>query len=244
MKTLKLDVWGGLGDNLQVSTIPRRFYETFGYKGVYITNSVKWRNEEIKKLVWENNPYIAGFTDKPGVNILHAGLINYDGVKHWIENMEKIYTFPAPYSKRPEIYYNFFKEDKFNVGDKIVVDLTSSNENNTMDKPFHRQKMKKYFDKLEGKITLVRLNNIKNTSSFTDYTNEIIVDKDIDYVDINSIEDYCEVIKNCKKYICCFSGNHCLAAAIRDDLTCFSPTQYFRMKYFIFEGGNIEYILI
>ena len=244
MKTLKLDVWGGLGDNLQVSTIPRRFYETFGYKGVYITNSVKWRNDEIKKLVWEKNPYVAGFTDKPGVNILHAGLINYDGAKHWIENMEKIYTFPAPYSKRPEIYYDFSENDKFNVKDRIVVDLTSSNENNTMNNLLHRQKMKKYFDRLDEKITLVRLNNIKKTSSFTDFTNEIIVDKDIEFIDINSIEDYCEVIKNCKKYICCFSGNYSLAASIRDDLTCFSPNQYYKMKYFIFEGGNIEYILI
>lgn len=72
-KTLTLDVWGGLGDNLQVSTIPRRFYEKFGYKGVYISNSVPWRNKEIKELVWDLNPYIAGFTDKKGVNIADAG---------------------------------------------------------------------------------------------------------------------------------------------------------------------------
>ena len=69
---LNLDVWGGLGDNLQLSTIPRRFFEKFGYKGVYISNKdrQKFRNEGIKKLVWEMNPYIAGFTNEPGVNIV------------------------------------------------------------------------------------------------------------------------------------------------------------------------------
>ena len=240
---LNLDVWAGLGDNLQVSTIPRMFYEKFGYNGVYISNSNPYRNPEIKKLVWDNNPYIAGVTDKPGINIADAGLIRYDGYTHWIANMEKIYGFEAPYSKRPEIYYNFTDEDTFNVKDKIIVDLTSSNENNTMDKPFHRAKMKDYFDNIKQKITLVRFNNLKGNKTLTDYTDEIIVGKEIDYIDINSIYEYCEIIHKCKKYICSFSGNHCLAAAIRPDLTCFAPKQYYNMKYFIFEDV-IEYYLI
>lgn len=241
--TLTLDVWGGLGDNLQVSTIPRRFYEKYGYKGVYISNSVPWRNKEIKELVWEKNPYIAGFTDKKGVNIADAGLIHYDGVTTWIANMEKIYQFESPYSKRPEIYYDIPNKDNFNVSNKVIVDLTSSNENNTMDKGTHRTNMKKYFDSLNEKITLVKLNNIKNDKSFADYTNEIIVNKEIEYINVNNIYEYCEIIKHCKKYICSFSGNHCLAASIREDFVCFAPNIYYNMKYFIFEG-KITYALI
>lgn len=239
---LNLDVWAGLGDNLQVSTIPRKFYEKFGYNGVYISNSNPYRNTEIKKLVWDNNPYIAGFTDKPGVNIADAGLIRYDGHTHWIANIEKIYGFDAPYSKRPEIFYNFAKEDIFNVKDKIIVDITSSNENNTMDKNYHRQKMKSYFDNFDQKITIVKFNNLKNNKTFTDYTNDII-NKHVEYIEVSNIEEYCEIIRNCKKYICSFSGNHCLAAAIRPNLTCFAPKQYYNMKYFIFDD-NIEYYLI
>ena len=241
--TLNLDVWSGLGDNLQVSTIPRRFYEKFGYKGVYISNSVPWRNKEIKELVWDLNPYIAGFTDKKGVNIADAGLIHYDGATHWIANMEKIYQFSGPFSKKPEIYYDISREDKFNVSNKTIVDLTASNENNTMDKINHRKNMKKYFDTLEEKVTIVRLNNIRTNNTFADYTNEIVVNKNYDYIDINNIYDYCQIIKHCKKYICSFSGNHCLAAAIREDLTCFAPNVYYNMKYFIFES-KITYALI
>ena len=239
---LNLDVWGGLGDNLQVSTIPRRFFEKFGYNGVYISNSTPWRNDEIKKLVWDNNPYIAGYTDKKAINIADSGLIRYDGITHWIANMEKIYGFDAPYGKVPEIYYSFNDNDTFNVKNKIIVDITSSNENNTMDKLYHRQKMKTYFDRLEDQITIVKFNNLKDNKTFTDYTKEII-NKPVEYIEVNNINDYCEIIRNCKKYICSFSGNHCLAASIRDNLTCFAPEAYYNMKYFIFEG-NFEYILI
>ena len=68
---LVLDRWQGLGDNLQVSTIPRRYYEKYGEKCVWISNEIRYRNPEIKQLVWEDNPYIAGFTDEPGENLTH-----------------------------------------------------------------------------------------------------------------------------------------------------------------------------
>jgi hypothetical protein len=57
--------------------------------------------------------------------------------------------------------------------------------------------------------------------------------------EINNINEYCEIIRNCKKYICSFSGNHCLAASIRDNLTCFAPEMYYNMKYFIFDKNFI-----
>jgi len=239
---LNLDVWGGLGDNLQMSTIPRRFFEKFGYKGVYISNSIPWRNNEIKNLVWDKNPYIAGFTNKKGINIADNNLIRYDGSTHWIALMEKIFKFEAPYGKIPELYYDFNKEDIFNVKNKIIVDITCSNENNTMDKIYHRQNMKKYFDSFKEQLTVVKFNNLKNDKTFTDYTKEII-NKPVEYIEINNINEYCEIIRNCKKYICSLSGNHCLAAAIRNNLTCFIPEIYYNMKYFVFEG-DFEYIKI
>jgi hypothetical protein len=240
---LNLDVWAGLGDNLQVSTIPRRFFEKYGYKGVYISNSNPYRNIEIKELIWDKNPYIAGFTDKKGINIVDNGLVKFDGVTPWIANMERIYGFEPPYTPRPEIYYDFKSEDVFNVKEKTIVDITCSNENDTMNKINYRQNIKKYFNKLNTKITLVRLNNIKTTKTFTDYTNEIISNNDYEFIDIDSIYDYCEIIKNCKDYICTFSGSHSLAAAIRDSFTCFVSEQYYKIKIFIYEG-KINYVLI
>lgn len=240
---LNLDVWGGLGDNLQLSTIPRRFFEKFGYKGVYISNKdrQKFRNEEIKKLVWEMNPYVAGFTNEPGVNIVDGGLLRFDMVTKWIPLMEKIYQFDAPYSRRPEIYYQP-KKPPVDVSDKIIVDLTSSKENNTMDKPHHRERMRQLFSNFNEKIYVVDLVNIKKSSSFIDYTPEIINRDNIEKIEVTDIFNYCDIIKSCKKYICSFSGNHCLAASLREDLTCFIPANYHHQKYFVFDG--VEYILI
>jgi hypothetical protein len=240
---LNLDVWGGLGDNLQLSTIPRRFFEKFGYKGVYISNKdrQKFRNEEIKKLVWEMNPYIAGFTDEPGANIVDDGLLRFDGETKWIPLMEKIYQFDGPYSRRPEIYY-IPKKPLIDVSDKIIVDLTSSVENNTMDKIHYRTKIRNFFQSLNEKIFIVDLANIKKTSTFIDYTSDIISDKLIEKIQVNNIFEYCDIIKHCKQYICGFSGSLSLAASIRENFNCFCPTTAYHSKYFIFDG--VDYILI
>ena len=56
--------WGGLGDNLQFSTIPELAH-SLGIK-VFISNRNCYRNLDIKKLVWDMNPFISGFSDLPG----------------------------------------------------------------------------------------------------------------------------------------------------------------------------------
>ena len=53
--------WGGLGDNLQFSTLPE-LYDKLGYE-VYVSNNNKVRNKEIYDLVWGENPYIKGVID-------------------------------------------------------------------------------------------------------------------------------------------------------------------------------------
>jgi hypothetical protein len=56
--------YGGLGDNLQYSTLPE-LYSKQGYDVYIHTNNVV-RNKEIHDLVWELNPYIKG---KEEINI-------------------------------------------------------------------------------------------------------------------------------------------------------------------------------
>ena len=50
--------YGGLGDNLQFSTLPE-LYSNNGFD-VYIHTESKVRNSEIYDLVWGINPYIKG----------------------------------------------------------------------------------------------------------------------------------------------------------------------------------------
>lgn len=53
--------YGGLGDHLFFSHLPRIAKETGSYRNVLISEASPFRNAEIRKLVWELNPYVDGF---------------------------------------------------------------------------------------------------------------------------------------------------------------------------------------
>ena len=118
-----LDRWQGLGDNLQVSTIPRRMFDKYGEKCVWISDHVKYNNVETRQIVWENNPFIAGFTDDPGVNL--TSKLDWN-VYNWIERWERVYGIDEPYSQIPEVYLDNLDEDQFGVSDRVVVDISYS----------------------------------------------------------------------------------------------------------------------
>lgn len=245
---LNLDVWGGLGDNLQVSTIPKRFFEKYGYKGVYISNSVPWRNNEIKKLVWDKNPYIAGFTDKKGVNIADTGLVQFDGVTNWIQNIEKIYKFDPPYNNRPEIYYDLVVKDVFNTGKSVVIDMSYSEESYKRNIERYPELINSTKNKLERllaqnkpdiDIKIIHQPKHLNNINFFEALN---IDCLFNTVVVENIFEYCNIIQHSKQYICSHSGCHALAAAIRKSCICFIPENYYHMKYFVFD--DIKYVTI
>ena len=67
MKTLIISIQkGGLGDHLFYSHLPRIAKQYGGYNQVFISNDSIFRNPDTKKLVWELNPYLDGFTNDPG----------------------------------------------------------------------------------------------------------------------------------------------------------------------------------
>ena len=60
MSDVILGAWhGGLGDNLQFSTLPEQFYKQQG-RTTYLLDGSTFRNKGIYQLVWEFNPYIKG----------------------------------------------------------------------------------------------------------------------------------------------------------------------------------------
>src|ERR1035437_5148138 len=70
-KNLILQIkYGGLGDHLFYSHIPRIAKETGKYDRVFVSNLSEFRHPDYKKLVWEKNPYLDGFTDESGVERL------------------------------------------------------------------------------------------------------------------------------------------------------------------------------
>ena len=58
--------WGGLGDHLFHSHLPRIAKEHGGYDRVLVSNRSVFRREDYRTLVWEMNPFVDGFTDEEG----------------------------------------------------------------------------------------------------------------------------------------------------------------------------------
>ena len=56
--------YGGLGDHLFYSHIPKLVKERGLFKKVYISYKNQYRSAEIKELVWDKNPHVDGFLDE------------------------------------------------------------------------------------------------------------------------------------------------------------------------------------
>jgi len=106
--------WGGLGDNLQYSTLPE-----LGHKygiDVYVSDNNKYRNQDIKKLVWDTNPFLKGFINEPG-NIGHYQ--QYEHSFNVIMNWEKK-IFGEVHNDSPKLYYQPNLKPKYS--NKIIID--------------------------------------------------------------------------------------------------------------------------
>ena len=58
---------GGLGDHLFYSHLPRIAKETKAFEKVLISNHSHFRHADYKKLIWELNPFVDGFTEEKGI---------------------------------------------------------------------------------------------------------------------------------------------------------------------------------
>lgn len=54
---------GGLGDHLFHSHLPRIARQCCGYSRVMVSNASEYRDPAYRRLVWELNPFVDGFTD-------------------------------------------------------------------------------------------------------------------------------------------------------------------------------------
>jgi hypothetical protein len=243
---LVLDRWQGLGDNLQVSTIPRRYFEKYGEKCVWISDAVKYRSPEIRKLVWENNPYIAGFTDEPGINYTKKILFNNI---NWIEQWEKIYELNLPFSNKPEIYCSSLDVDLFNMSNKIMLDISYSQDSykqnilsnfnavNTIKKV-----LSSFIEQSNYEFVQIKNTKLENNNEFINFLDEVYKNFPVKTIEVANIEEYCNTIKWCKQFICTHSGCHVLASAVREKSICFIPRHYYNINYFVF--NNVRYVTI
>ena len=55
--------FGGLGDHLFLTPIPRLYKKKYPYSKVFLSSRSKFRSWEIYTLIWQNNPYLDGLVD-------------------------------------------------------------------------------------------------------------------------------------------------------------------------------------
>lgn len=194
--------WGGLGDALQFSTLPRRFSE-LGYK-FYIASSSHYRNSEIKQLVWDMNPYVVGESDKePNCGGVASTAIDLQKTDSFLANWEISHGLPAPYSKYPEVYY----QPKINneLSGKTFIDITCTSGQQFYDANAIREYLK---DNVDTHNSIL--------ACFHDGIGipMLLVDN-YEFLVIQDIFHYCDVIASCRKFICLHSGGMALASALK-----------------------------
>ena len=96
---------GGLGDNLQFSTLPEEFHKQQG-RDTYIWSQASFRNQEIYDLVWGCNPYVKGVKDgrRTAGDTPEINFVNPNGYYSSITNWEYLHGL-EPTNSLPKIYY-------------------------------------------------------------------------------------------------------------------------------------------
>lgn len=205
-KTLVVQIpFGGLGDHLFRSHVPRIAKETGQYDRVYISNYSVFRDSDSKILIWEMNPYIDGFCDEEGLTAEHG--LKEDACK--MNFLDQIMLYYGLDDKmrfhEPEIYYKPRQIDE--MKGSIVYDPN--------------------YISNAGDIKLSAINDyLKRNKISIDYQMKLR-DRSFPVLNFkNSLEtptlmDFCSVIISCKELYCYTTGTATLAAAFHKPATVF-----------------------
>ncbi len=229
--------WGGLGDNLQFSTLPRLYHQA-GYD-FYISNQNTLRNSEIFNMVWESNPYVKGVSDEPPNAGYPAHPADRGDFKEYniITAWEKSHGFEdgRPF-KTPELYH--IPEIVESVRGKTIIELGAV----CLEGKYDMQKVAEYIDKNykdDYPLLISRKDNPRLHNTF----GAKVVDHVIEY---DKYQDYLNILSSCRNLVCLFSGTAAVASALDPHDMIDKKCLYHRSNFgdmgstFIFE--NFEFI--
>lgn len=188
--------WGGLGDNLQFSTLPEQFHKI----GIdfYISSQNVYRNQEIYDLVWGMNPYVKGVSDlPPNVGSLSGWVVDQDDSPEHVNRLEMVCGSPISDLPYPKIYYKPNILENF-VG-RDIVNLSSISVQYSIDQIQHIIK-----------------NLPPNTISLSFNIDTVQYTNEFSYK-VRDIYEHCDIIHSCKSYTTLHSGGSVLASAIKGD---------------------------
>jgi hypothetical protein len=222
--------WGGLGDNLQFSTLPELCHR----KGMefYLSSENAYRNPEIYDLVWGKNPYVSGIlAEKPNAGSCIPYRNSCDNI---ISNMEMAHGF-VPEGKYPKVYYVPKRMEEFKG--RIVVDLGTTS---------HSYDESHITDMIMRRFKIGDLLLLKPRIKVSEFSYSL----NCQPYEYRDIYEYCDIISSCSLLICFFSGSAVLSAALNRNTgvqtVCFVKDHVYKQSIhnglYIFD--NIEYVPI
>ena len=232
-----LGAWhGGLGDNLQFSTLPEEFYKQQG-KETYIWASSPFRNSEIYELVWKHNPYVKGIREGErtagDLPDLHKSELS-----NCISNWEHLHGL-KPTNKYPKVYYQP-KPRTENLSDVFLVDMSAISTNyNLSDIEIQLTNFK---SENPNKVYL----GVSFNQNFQRNQYQIHVD---DIIEVGTIFDYCDIMNESYGILTLHAGQSHLSSAMKQynpELKSFCFMEEERYQYHkdksIFLFDNVEYL--
>jgi len=198
--------WGGLGDNLAHTTIPR-LCQDLGYKCL-LSNHNKFKNQDIFDLLYKDLDCIDGVTDKINDSWQNYDQVNQPGWNH-IRHVQVGYGFKSAPFYYPIINYQpkFIEELK----NATLVDLSGEHCYTYYPELYNKENILKITNRI---IELEKYKNIL-TIEKNNYEN-IDIKVPSESYNINSLFDYADAIFSCKNFICIDSGQGNLACTIKN----------------------------
>lgn len=186
-----------LGDSIQFSTLPEIFSK-MGYD-VYLLSDASFKNQEIKDLVWMDNPYIKGEKDVEWILGDKPGRIYENKSENFIKNWEIAHGVD-PQNDFPKIYYTPRKIE----GVDIIIDISAQSV--TYNVPLLVSEIRNFINGNypDSKCQLITSNKFPVQNNFG-----------FDLIEVENLKRYVDLINSCKVFISCSSGGHSLAASIR-----------------------------
>src|SRR5580698_2946134 len=192
----------GLGDHLIYSTIPELFARR-GFR-VFVSNDITTRNAEVRALLYEQNPFIIGWTDRPpnaGTGHFKKGMlpnIRCASIIEWIERAHDL----SPTHLFPKIYYQPRFRHEF--AEAIIIDPHS------ISQQFPSHLFQSFVDNL--RFPPKQMQVIKSRHSGPGGAGTL---PHCPRVVVGSIYEYIDIIYSCQAFIGTESGSSALASAIR-----------------------------
>lgn len=220
--------WGGVGDNLQFSTLPELCF--LNGEQCFLAKDNAYRNKNIEEFIWNTNPYITRqYSDTDSFRMAsHVFLEN----RNIIECIEHASGF-AITNHFPKIYYTPKILEEFK--NKILVDTKSISLKCDFEKNIYD-----VVNSFKEDVIIIKNNHTlpKDYSVFEDYES----------MEIDNLFYYADIINSCKAIYTVTSGISVLAPAIKHktngsfEINVFTTKQY-TPKYWhgMYWFNNVNY---